>query len=146
MAYCQQTDLLNEITSDDLTAITDDAGAGQPSAGVITDAIADADAEIDAYLGTRYDVPLTYVPAIVKKWSVTIAIYNLYARRRGAPSDRKERYQNVIRALEQVSKGFLTIGKELTPEPETDSSISVSASDRVFTTGKNGTAGTLDNY
>ena len=89
MAYCTQSDLLEQISEDDMIQLTDDADAGNVDDDVVTRAIADADAEIDSYCGTKYDVPFSTVPVMVRKLSVDMSIYNLYARRQGAPEDRK---------------------------------------------------------
>lgn len=111
MAYCTQTDMLEQIDEDILIDLTDDADAGIVDAGTVTRAIADADAEIDSYCGKRYAVPFSTVPAIIRKVSVEIAIYNLYGRRRGAPEDREKRYNNAVRLLSGVSKGDVSLGE-----------------------------------
>jgi phage gp36-like protein len=149
MPYCTQADLLEQISEDELIQLTDDAGAGMIDAAVVTRAISDADAEIDSYAGTRYSVPLSTTPAMIRKLSVDISVYNLFARRRGAPDDRKERYKNAIRFLSDLSKGLISIGVS-TPAPADDSGpeATTDADDRIFTRGKlsDGSAGSLDNY
>lgn len=112
MAYCTQDDILDQIDEDNLIQLTDDADAGAVDADMVTRAIADADEEIDSYCGARYSVPFTTVPGIVRKLSVDIAIYNLYARRRGAPDDRKERYNNAVRMLRDISKKVISLGAD----------------------------------
>ena len=117
---------------------------------VITRAIADADAEIDSYCYTQYDnLPFSTVPAMVRKLSVDISIYNLFARRKGAPDDRKDRYKNAIQFLEKLAKGIVSLGSDAPaidddagPEATTD------IDDRIFTTGKtsDSSVGSLDNF
>ncbi len=137
MAYSTQSDLLEQISEDKLIQLTDDLDAGTIDADVITRAIADADAQIDSYCGTRYEVPLSPVPVVVRKLSVDIAIYNLYARRKGVPEDRQKRFEDAIRFLKDVSKGIATLGAD---EPADDSDSGPEATtvktDRVFTSDK----------
>jgi phage gp36-like protein len=129
------SDLLYQITEADLVALTDDAGAGMADTGIIASAIADADAEIDIYLGAQYDVPLSQTPDIIKKLSVDLTIYGLMIRRNlPIPPDRKDRYTAGIRVLKDIATGLISIGSvNLTSSPEAGPMASKSASDRVFT-------------
>jgi phage gp36-like protein len=134
MAYCAQDDILKQISLEDLIQLTDDAGAGIVDQGVLSQAISDADAEIDSYCAARYTVPFSTVPAIIIKMSVDIAIYNLYGRRRGAPEDREKRYKAVVSMLVNISKGVMTLGaSEPTGDDDSGPEASTSTSDRVFT-------------
>lgn len=149
MSYATQADILEQLDEDILVQLTDDADAGVVDADMVTRAIADADAEIDGYCGTRYDVPFTSVPAMIRKISVDIAIYNLYARRKGTPEDRQKRYENAVRFLNNVSKGVITLGGDA-PAQDLDSGPEATAkkSDRIFSIGRSSdsSTGTLDNY
>jgi phage gp36-like protein len=149
MAYCAQSDLLNQLDEDILIQLTDDADAGAIDADIVTRAIADADAEIDSYCGARYEVPFASVPVMVRKISVDIAIYNLYVRRKGVPEDRENRYKDAIRFLRDVSAGKATLGADA-PAEDDDSGPEATTvkSDRVFTRGRSSdsSSGTLDNY
>ncbi len=149
MAYSIQDDLLEQISEDLLIQLTDDAGGGTVDTSVVDRSIADADAEIDSYCATRYPVPFSPVPVMVRKTSVDIAIYNLFARRRGAPEDRQERYNNAVRWLKDVSRGLISLGANApNTDDEAGPAASTDKSDRIFTTGKasDSSRGTLDNY
>ena len=149
MAYCTQADLLEQISEDDLIQLTDDSDAGIVDVSMVTRAIADADAEIDSYCGTKYDVPFSPVPVMIRKVSVDITIYNLYARRRGAPEDRKERYDDAVSFLKDISKGIASLGGDA-PSVDDDAGPEATTvkSDRVFSRGRasDSTTGSLDNY
>lgn len=149
MAYCDQDDILDQIDEDELIQLTDDDDTGDVDADIVAKAIADADAEIDGYCAARYTVPFDPVPVIIRKMSVDIAAYNLYARRRGATEGRKERYSNAVRFLRDLSKGMITLGADA-PSPATDGGPAASSNkdDRVFTMGRtsDSTIGSLDNY
>ena len=106
MAYCSQSDLLTMISQEDLAELTADSG-DLPDAFVVEDAIAQADAEIDAYLGNRYTLPLTPAPPRVKALSVDMAIYHLYSRRNVTPAVRRDKYEAAVAFLKAVAAGTL---------------------------------------
>ncbi len=106
MAYCSPSDLLNMISSEELTELTADSG-DMPNELVVEEAIARADAEIDTYLGGRYSVPVTPVPPRLKALSVDMAIYHLYSRRSVIPAVRREKYEAARAFLEAVAAGRL---------------------------------------
>ena len=117
---------------------------------VIAQAIADADAEIDAYCASQFSgLPFSSVPDIIRAKAVDIAIYHLYSRRQGAPEWRAKRYDDAVKFLAKVSEGKISFGGDQEaiadaggPEASTDSD------DAVFTMGRasTGVIGTLDNY
>lgn len=132
MAYCAKADILGQISEYQLIELTDDNKTGAENDTIITQAIADSDSEIDGWVGKRYTVPLSPVPAIVKKLSIDIAIYNLYARRRGLPEDRKERYSNAITFLKAVSKGDATLGEDDPSGVPQSQTVDIESNTRVF--------------
>jgi len=110
--YCTLDDIKEQIPADELISLTDDADAGIIDTSVTDRAVADADAEIDGYCGKRYAVPFVTVPPVIRKLSVDIAIYNLFARRQGAPEDRKDRYKSAVKFLENVARGLVSLGED----------------------------------
>ena len=151
MAYSTQTDLEEQISQADLIELTDDAGSGSVDTSALARAIADADAEIDSYCGSRYTMPFSPVPVIIRKCSVDMAIYHLLSRRAidKLPEERLKRYDNAIRFLRDVSRGLISLGADAPGEPSDGlPQATRTKDDRIFTQGKNstGSAGTLDNY
>jgi len=130
--YATQADILEQLDGDILIQLTDDADAGTVDADVVTRAIADADAEVDGYCGKRYPVPFSTVPPIIRKFSVDIAIYNLYARRQGAPDDRKDRYNNALKFLTNVSKGLISLGEDDPDATPASEAPEIDSEDRIF--------------
>jgi len=121
MPYCTLDDIKKLIPEDALIQLTDDEGLGTVNQTRVDEAIAQADAEIDSYCGGRYSVPFSTVPEIIKKFSVDIAIYNLYSRRvEVIPEVRSERYRNAIRQLEGISKGLISLGVDPAPSASSD--------------------------
>jgi len=135
--YCTLTDMQEQIPESDLISLTDDADAGIIDTSVTDRAIADADAEIDGYCGKRYAVPFTTVPPVIRKLSVDIAIYNLFARRQGAPEDRRNRYKDAIKFLENVAKGLVSLGEDDPDSTPSDvQKPKISFSGRIFSRDK----------
>jgi phage gp36-like protein len=134
VAYCAKDDILLLIGENELIRCTDDEDTGAVDDAVVARAIADADNEIDAYLGKRHAVPLTIVPDLVRKLSGDITAYNLYSRRIGPPEFRVQRYEQAISKLREARDGKLSLG-EKDPEtpPSTSEAPSISSSPQVFT-------------
>jgi phage gp36-like protein len=104
MAYSVLEDLLKMIPEEELAQITTESG-DDPDPTIVAEAISQADAEIDSYLGRRYQVPLSPVPPRVKALSVDLAIYHLYSRRSVAPPVRRQNYEAAVAFLKQVAAG-----------------------------------------
>lgn len=133
MGYCTLEDIQEQIPEEELIALTDDAGNDVIDTSAVDRAIEDADGEIDGYCGRRYSVPLSPVPKIIRKFSVDIAIYNLFSRREGAPEERRTRYKDAVRFLENVAKGIISLGVD-DPDgtPAESNAPRISSGDRVF--------------
>lgn len=151
MAYCTLSDIEKRLPEADLLELTDDDGAGVVDEDKVDAAIADADEEIDAFLSVRYGLPFTTTPALVARFSATLAICNLYGRRTHLvlPEQLSDRCKETRRMLEQIAKGAIRLD---VPDPATDSDAGVGVTtardDRVFFIGRDssGTTGSLDNY
>lgn len=149
MAYCTQSDILESLDEDVLIQLTDDDDAGVVDADKVTRAIADADEEIDAYLAVRYSLPFGTTPNLVRKYSVDLAICNLYARRQGAPEDRADRCEQVRKDLDKIAQGKMALD---VPDPAQDDDAgpraTTSRDDRIFSMGRDSdsSSGSLDDY
>lgn len=94
--------------------LTDDNRTGEIDETKITDAISDADSEINGYIQKRYPLPLPSVPPVINKLSKDIALYNLFSRR-GIDKEKNDdtvlqRYKNAVKFLENLSKGIVDLG------------------------------------
>jgi phage gp36-like protein len=104
MAYCTQNDLLKLIPEREMAELTAESGE-TPDAEVVSAAIAQADAEIDAYLAVRYVLPLAATPARVKALSLDMAAYHLYSRRSVMSETRRDKYKDAVAFLKDVAAG-----------------------------------------
>lgn len=86
MAYSDLDDIKKRLSAENIAQLTDDPSETNGTVintGRVTEAISLADALIDSYLRGKHVTPLTLVPipSIVRDWSVTLALVNLYKRR-----------------------------------------------------------------
>ena len=135
MAYSTLEDIWAQSDATDLRQLTDDTDSGTHDEAVVARAIADADEEIDGYLGSRYALPLSAVPGVIRKYSVDIAIYNLHSRRGDTmPDIRRERYEHAVAFLGMVARGSISLGGD-DPDgnPPESGHAEYLSDDRVFT-------------
>ena len=115
MAYCTLTDLKKHLPETELIRLTDDAGAGVVDEAVVAEAIEGAEAEVNAWIGSRVKLPITgTVPPIVTEIAVVLAIERLFFRQQvmELPGSWQKRVDNSRRLLEKFSKGEVTLGIE----------------------------------
>lgn len=108
MAYATRADMEARFGLDELVARTNRAGGTTVDADVLGRALADADAEIDGYLASRYNLPLPTVPPVLARIACDIARYRLWEDI--ASDDVRRRYEDARRLLEAISKGVVSLG------------------------------------
>ena len=90
----------------------------------VNQALADADGQIDAYLGVRYVLPLPIIPGVLRSFAIDLAMYRI-ALRQGRPRDElRTRYEDAIKFLQAVSAG-----KANMPGIDTTGALDTNASD-----------------
>jgi phage gp36-like protein len=135
MAYCAIEDIRQVILDAELIQLTDDARTGLINETRVGQAIASADAEIDGYCASRYEVPFSPVPAIIKKCSIDIAVYNLHARKAlKIPEARQVRYDNAVRIIKDIASGTVSLEEDTATEEK--DLASVTGGRRIFTRRK----------
>lgn len=108
MPYATPDDLEARYGADELVQLTDRVGAGVPDADVVARALADADAEIDGYLASRYSLPLEHTPTMLARIACDIARYRLWEDR--ASDEVRRRYEDARRVLEAIARGVVSLG------------------------------------
>jgi len=134
MPYSTKTDILKQISEEDLTGLTDDAVNGMVDDNVVNKAIQDADGEINSYCKKKYEVPFNPVPDMINKLSVDISIYHLYSRRQNLLNESvMKRYDDAIKFLKDVARGLAEITDVPPPATDSDQVGKFQANDRLFT-------------
>jgi phage gp36-like protein len=107
--YAVKADMLTRFGEEELILLTDhDADAGVINDAMLSQALIDASAEIDGYLGGRYTLPLPNVPAVLVRISCDIARYLLHDEH--APDRIKERYDGAVSFLNKLGNGSISLG------------------------------------
>lgn len=131
--YATQTDLEERFGLAELVMLTDrsEPATGEVDVTVVTRALTDADAEINAYLSARYPVPLATAPTVVVRIACDVARYFLYEDR--VTDLVRKRYEDAVSLLKGIAAGKVSIG----PDPAGDQTpvtggASFSGKPRVF--------------
>ncbi|MDP3181581.1 MAG: DUF1320 domain-containing protein [Desulfobaccales bacterium] len=132
MAYCTQDDILKMISPEELAELTAEFG-DTPDPQVVGEAISRGEAEIDAYLGTVYAVPLSPVPPLIKALAVDLAIFHLYLRRSIAPPVRRQKYEAAVAFLKEVAAGQAVVaGAGGEPQSSNRETAELNSGQRIF--------------
>ena len=132
MTYAIQQNLIDRFGNTEILQLTDRDGDAAIDAAVIDGALEDADALINSYLESRYSLPLTSTPRLLRNLASDIARYQLYDDR--APESVKNRYDAAIATLKDIASGKAQLGLDAS-NADTDPAavVKTDGPDRVFT-------------
>ncbi|ALY07484.1 DUF1320 domain-containing protein [Nodularia phage vB_NspS-kac65v162] len=122
MGYATAEEFELRVTANlaiDLTNL-DDPSATTVNLTRLTSVLDDASGEINGFLATRYQVPLTVVPSFLKTYCIDIAVYLLSRNRKD--EDAVSRYDKIIERLKDIEKGRMLLIDDATglPIPKRD--------------------------
>jgi phage gp36-like protein len=103
MTYATQQDLTDRFGAVEIAQLSDRTNGAVVDAVVVGRALSDADAEIDAYLATRYQLPLASVPPVLARMAADVARYRLYDDK--AVESVRVRYQDAVSLLKRMARG-----------------------------------------
>jgi len=111
MSYCDINDLIEQYGGEVIVRLTDKINkpASTIDPMIANRAIADACAEIDLYLHSRYKLPLTETPAMIKRLACTLAFANLHPEEK-ADHPAHERAKEARSTLRGIANSSLSIG------------------------------------
>ena len=130
--YATQQDMVDRYGEAELRDFSDRTGLGQIDAAVVAQALASAEAQINGYVGTRYDLPLPEVPPLLVDLACSIARFRLQKDR---SSDRvRQDYEDAVGSLKDLSTGKvdLPISTGEAPPAADGGGVQVEGPDRVF--------------
>lgn len=136
MGYCSKQKMIDVFGEEELIQLTDRTAAGEIDDTVLTAAIDYASAEIDGYVGSRYQA-LATTPTMIELVCCNIARYQLYANQ---PTDHvRQRYEDGISYLKQVAAGKVGLGSDASGnQPAPAKSAHMNSGGRVFSRGSEG--------
>ncbi len=108
--YATRDDMVTRFGEREVIALTDRDYAGQINDTVLTEALVNATAEIDGYLGGRYPLPMATPPKILTGYACDIARYRMCGADAVETELIRDRYKDAIRFLELVAAGRVTLG------------------------------------
>jgi phage gp36-like protein len=113
MAYCDSYDILQVLPEVEIIQLTDDSNTAI-NYDVLNAAISFADTTINSYLRSRYTLPLSEIPELIKVFAIDLTIYRLHSRRmiREMPESILNSYKTVITELGKIQKGIVSLGLE----------------------------------
>jgi len=122
MSYAQPSDMIARFPNRDLVQISnEDPTQTTVNTTYLQQYLTDASAEIDAYLESRFSLPLTDPPAILNQLCSTIAMYKMQVLRPLADvEEARKRYDDAIAFLMKVATGELTLGLSIDSQEPPD--------------------------
>jgi phage gp36-like protein len=140
VSYATVLDMINRYPSRDLVQLTnEDPTATTVNATPITQALADASAEIDGYIEGRFTLPLADPPAVLNRLTTDIAMYRMQSLRPLHDlEDARKRYEDAVAMLIKVAAGELTLGLSADGQEPPIAAVeeNVQGPDRVFSRKK----------
>lgn len=109
MTYATLDHLKDRYTELLLLDLTDrgDVPTGEVDADVVERQLINTDAAIDGYLASKYRLPLTEVPPMIRDLAEQIAIYKLHPY--DPPAKIKDDYDAAMRQLREIANGTVRL-------------------------------------
>ena len=133
MPYATQQDIIDRYGEEAFTVAADRDGDGLADAEAVERALSDADAEIDAYLAVKYELPLASTPPLLVRLAVDIAYHRLSPEADTATEARRSRYDQAVSLLKRLASGEVSLGLPEPPASASGEAHLVSNTERRFT-------------
>lgn len=117
MAYATTQDMISRFGQQEVIALTDRENTGEIDEAVLAPALAEATAEIEGYLASRYALPLASVPLLVVGICCDIARYRMSGGSTLETDPVRNRYRDAVRLLEQIGAGKVSLGLTQAGQP-----------------------------
>lgn len=124
MTYCELPDLLAIIPEKELKNLTNDSPATADKINEYTVGVCMnfADELINAYVRSKYSLPFSYVPVLIKQLAADITAYRVYSRRpKDVPEHIKDNYDKALAILAKIQSGEIIL--DLASEHEDESGV-----------------------
>ena len=105
ITYAQRDDITKRYGDECLDLVADRDSDQVLDEAAIKQTLEDATDHINASLAARYPLPLTSVPPLLTRLCIDIALYWLGDDRGGASEERRTRFEDAEKILEQLASG-----------------------------------------
>ncbi|KWH56305.1 gp436 family protein [Burkholderia cepacia] len=116
MSYATRQEMIARFGETEVLALTDREEFGAIDEDVLAGALADASAEMDTYLASRYRVPVQTHARFLAGLCCDIARYRLTGSETVETNPIRIRYRDAIRFLERAADGAITLGLDVAGE------------------------------
>lgn len=133
--YITAEALLRGLSGEHQTQLTDDLGTGEADEAVLEEAIADAEAEADAYVQQAYPLPLPSgnLPRLLTRVVIDLAVWHLFGRRQLHDDAVEARHKAAVKLLERIAAGEIALGVPKPPAKATGGTrVNKTDEDRLF--------------
>ncbi len=135
MAYALLQDMIDAYGEDAVAVAADRDGEGQIDQAAVDRELSGAESLINSYLRARYELPVSPVPDILKKYCVDIAFYQLSDRAGSLTDEKRRRYEDAVSFLKSLAGGAARLDSA-TPPPSSGGGVHVAGAERQFTREK----------
>jgi phage gp36-like protein len=114
MSYVTNADIEAWLGTRNYIALTDDSGSGAADVAKINEARTGAEGEVNSYLATRYQVPVSVsseseVAAVLRTITLDLVAYRLHTRRPPVPPDIVRRHDEAVTWLNRAAIGVVQL-------------------------------------
>lgn len=130
MPYASLAQLIDRVGEPMLIDLTDrdEVARGAVVVAVVDRALADADALIDGFLASRYQLPLVVTPALIADVAQAVALWKLHVT---TPEDKiKLDYEAALKTLREIAQGLIRLPDAQGLEPPSSGQGGVIVTDR----------------
>lgn len=138
MSYASLQTLVDQYGIGEVTRSADRDADGVADTDVVTRALEHADGIIDSRLAVVYTLPLDVVPDVLVAYAGDIALYRMSLDAGTYTEEKRKRYEDAIKWLDQVAAGKAVLGGQPEPDTKTSTGIRMTAETREFTRSKLG--------
>lgn len=134
MPYASYSSLVKQYGEGEVVNSADRDRDGVADVDVVDQALADADGIINSRIGVVYKLPLQTVPPVLVAYAGDIALYKMSGATDTYTEEKRQRYEDAIKWLDQIAKGLAVLDGQPDPETKTSGGIRWTADTRAFNT------------
>lgn len=134
MSYASLQTLIDAFGEAEVVRSADRDLDGVADPDVVERALVGADGIIDSRIGVKYELPIDPVPDVLVAYANDIALYRMSMEVGTYTEEKRKRYEDALKWLDQVANGKAVLGGQPEPPPKGgENSVRLTAQPREFT-------------